>query len=482
MSSRASILELFEVGYSLDNGSGEFLFEGISMGLGYRRYGLVGRNGVGKTTLVKIIMQELESSEGTVRVFGNVGYLAQNEGELESLSGGELTQLKLAKAVKGDPDLLILDEPTNHLDREARERLYAFVRGYKKGLLLISHDRELLGLMDEIIEMSSLGVRCYGGNYEDYREKKQEEVESAESEYASACDQLKKKKRQIQEKRERKDRKDARGRAIRKTGLVPRIELNAKQGRAEKTQARMNKELIRQEEEAQRKKKEAFEKIEMAGKLRIDLSRTAIGSGKQVLKCENVGYCYPRTEDGVLKGVSFELVGPERVGLVGGNGSGKSTLLKVILGELEASEGTVEIKVDSVGYLDQRVGFLNEEETVLENFRRFNRGMSETEVRYALARFLFPNREALKRVSVLSGGERVRLGLACQLMAEKPRQLLILDEPTNHLDLDSVEAVESALREYRGALLVVSHDDRFMENIGVGRWIDLGNKPSPTLR
>jgi ATPase subunit of ABC transporter with duplicated ATPase domains len=172
----------------------------------------------------------------------------------------------------------------------------------------------------------------------------------------------------------------------------------------------------------------------------------------------------------VLSDLSFRLTGPERVALVGGNGAGKSTLIRLAIGGLAPTAGTVTRGV-AVALLDQRAAVLDEGQTILENFRRLNPAAGANEAHAALARFLFRNVAAHQTVATLSGGERLRAGLACVLMAADPPQLLILDEPTNHLDLDSVQAVESALAGYDGALLIASHDEDFLDAVGVERRI-----------
>jgi len=176
----------------------------------------------------------------------------------------------------------------------------------------------------------------------------------------------------------------------------------------------------------------------------------------------------------VLDGVTLRIRGPERVAVVGSNGSGKTTLLRIATGDLAPDEGTVRrLAADEIAFLDQPGARLDPERSVLENFSAFHSRMDDTATRYALARFLFAHDAALQLVGTLSGGQRLRASLACVLGAERPPAFLVLDEPTNHLDLESMSAMESALREYDGALLVVSHDAAFLEAIGVERRIVL---------
>jgi ATPase subunit of ABC transporter with duplicated ATPase domains len=175
----------------------------------------------------------------------------------------------------------------------------------------------------------------------------------------------------------------------------------------------------------------------------------------------------------VVEEASFRIIGPERVALTGPNGAGKTTLIRLAVGEIEPQGGRV-VRGVAAALLDQRTSLLKESETLLEAFRRLNPGANDNAAHAALARFVFRNDAAHKRVCELSGGERLRAALACVLMSDEPPQLIVLDEPTNHLDLDSIGAVEAALRGYDGALLVVSHDRDFLAAIGVEREITLG--------
>lgn len=165
--------------------------------------------------------------------------------------------------------------------------------------------------------------------------------------------------------------------------------------------------------------------------------------------------------------------GPERVALLGANGSGKTTLIKLILGELQPLNGNINVGVQQVNYLDQDTYQLYPDRTVLENFMLFNPEINDSNTRLYLAQFLFKNKDVLKAVRLLSGGEKLRALLACILMSKQPPQLLILDEPTNHMDLASIAAIESCLLNYKGALIVISHDEYFLKHIGITKYINI---------
>ena len=246
---------------------------------------------------------------------------------------------------------------------------------------------------------------------------------------------------------------------------------HGKRRRAEASSGDLQNLSERQITEAEAAASSARERIEILEKMKVSLASTGLPPGRTVFTLQGVVASYgPATP--VLRGVSFEMRGPERAAITGANGSGKSTLLKVITGALTPMEGEARVHVPVV-MLDQDVSLLDKDATILDNFKRLNPQADENACRAALARFRFGAGAALQDVASLSGGERLRAGLACVLGGVLPPQLLILDEPTNHLDIASLEAVEAGLSAYDGALLVVSHDEAFLERIGVTRWIAL---------
>lgn len=207
--------------------------------------------------------------------------------------------------------------------------------------------------------------------------------------------------------------------------------------------------------------------MEVTDSIDVSLPATHVPNGKVILSIEAVTFSYPNSSRVIFDNFSLKLQGPERIALTGTNGSGKTTLIKLILGELPPGSGKIYVGTPYVSYLDQNISQLSLGLSVLENFQRFNPEASIQEAHQALALFLFKNVAALKLVKDLSGGERLRALLACVLMKKHPPQLLILDEPTNHLDLHSIENIESALKNYEGAMIVISHDEKFLENIQV---------------
>jgi ATPase subunit of ABC transporter with duplicated ATPase domains len=510
---------------------GHTLFSDLSLAFGRERTGVVGRNGVGKTTLLRLIAGLAEPVEGTVMRAGRVGFLQQAvewpadaavpdaldvAGGLEtiarvlagmgtaddlaeadwtledriadalvevglagldprrsigSLSGGEQTRLRLAGLLLDTPDLLVLDEPTNHLDREGRAIVAGVLERWKGGAVVVSHDRSLLRRMDRIVELSSLGAAVYGGGYDLYVERKAAERAAAEQGLEAAERDVGRVARETRRAVEKKARRDKAGRAFAARKSEPKILLGAMAERAENSGARENRLAQRRAAEAEAVLTGARERVERVRALDIPLPTTGLASGRTVVSLVDATWDAP---DGrrIVGPVSLRLTGPERVAVTGPNGAGKTTLLRLLSGDLTPSAGRVE-RTAQAALLDQEAALLRPDETLIEAYRRLNPAATANAAHAALARFLFRNAAAQRVVGTLSGGERLRAGLACVMTGERPPQLLILDEPTNHLDLESIAAVEAALSAWDGALVVVSHDDDFLAAVGVGRTLRL---------
>jgi len=243
--------------------------------------------------------------------------------------------------------------------------------------------------------------------------------------------------------------------------------------RSGKTSGKLSTKEERLLKNAERQLQEAKEKIEVINQIKIELPKTYVPSRKMVAKLENVTFMYEGQNRSIINNYSLIVSGPERIALMGDNGSGKTTLVKLIQGILKPCNGKINVGVSQISYLDQNISILNPALTILDNYKKLNPDIKETNARFNLADFLFRNVDVLKRVSDLSSGEKLRVALACVLTSNEPPQLLILDEPTNHLDLESTAALESALSCYQGALIVISHDTQFIKNVGVSRTINL---------
>ena len=509
---------------------GRALYSDCNLTFTAERTGLVGRNGVGKTTLLKLIAGKLHPQAGTIATTGTVGWLRQSgapgpddtiadlfgvrgalalleqaeagdatadelaeadwtlkallrkaldaigldagpKTPLSMLSGGQQTRAALAALIFYQPDFLLLDEPTNNLDREGRERVIALLAAWPKGAIVVSHDRELLDTMDAIVEVTSLDVTRYGGNWSLYRERKALELAAARKDLGEAERRLDDLASSARETAERKARKDGAGRKKALKGDMPRILIGGLKMRSEATSGANARLAEDRQAEAQVAAETAQARIEVLQPLSVTLASTGLPEGRTVLdvSAASAGYSFDAP---VFAGLSFTVTGPERIAICGANGSGKTTLLHVIAGRLPTLSGKVNVKVP-FAMLDQQVELLDGAASILANFRRLNPGTDDNACRAALARFMFRADAALQTVCDLSGGQRLLAGLACVLGGSAPPPLLILDEPTNHLDIDAIEAVEAGLRAYDGALLVVSHDAAFLDAIGISRRITL---------
>ncbi|MEU5113579.1 ABC-F family ATP-binding cassette domain-containing protein [Streptomyces longwoodensis] len=506
---------------------GTAVLDGLDVSFGPGRTGLVGVNGSGKSTLLKLIAGELTPVDGSVRVAGDIGHLPQNVtldtrlrvdqalgiaerraalhaieagdvrpehfeavgddwdveeralatlGELGlghigldrtvgEVSGGESVLLRLAALLLRRPDVLLLDEPTNNLDLYARRRLYAAVASWPGVLVVVSHDRELLDLVDQIADLRGGEVVWYGGNYTAYEEALAVEQEAAERMVRVAEADVRRQKRELTDAQVKLARRKRYGQKMWEQKREPKIVMGARKRAAQES---AGKHRILHEErlaEARDRLDEAVDAVRDDDEIRVELPYTAVPPGRGVLSLRELRLAY-----GTPVTVSLDLHGPERVALVGRNGAGKTTLLRTVAGELAPAAGEAHAHVP-LRFLPQRLDVLDDALTVAENVARFAPGATNNRVRARLAHFLFRGARADQRAGTLSGGERFRAALAALMLAEPAPQLLMLDEPTNNLDMASVRRLTSALESYEGALVVASHDLPFLESIGITRWL-----------
>ncbi|WP_406358181.1 ATP-binding cassette domain-containing protein [Streptomyces sp. NBC_01635] len=521
------------------------VLEDLDVAFGLGRTGLIGVNGSGKSTLLKLIAGELRPADGTVRVTGEVGYLPQNVtldttlrvdealgiaaqraalhaieagdvaethfetvgddwdveeralatlGELGlgeigldrtigEVSGGESVLLRLAALLLRRPDVLLLDEPTNNLDLYARRRLYTAVGNWPGVMVVVSHDRELLELVDQIADLRRVNtaarsasveggggrrvgeVTWYGGNYTAYEEALAVEQEAAERTVRVAEADLRKQKRELSDAHAKLARRKRYGQKMWDQKREPKIVMGARKRAAQES---AGKHRIMHEERlagAKERLDEAVEAVRDDDEIRVDLPYTAVPPGRTVLTLTDLALAYGARVDG-----GFELRGPERVALIGRNGAGKTTLLRTVAGELPPVSGEATAQVP-LRFLPQRLDVLDGELSVADNVARFAPGATNNRIRARLARFLFRGARADQKAVTLSGGERFRATLAALMLAEPAPQLLMLDEPTNNLDIASVRQLTTALESYEGALIVASHDLSFLESVGITRWL-----------
>jgi ATPase subunit of ABC transporter with duplicated ATPase domains len=534
---------------------GASVLSGLTVSFGPGRTGLIGVNGSGKSTLLKLIAGELRPGSGAVRTHGEVGYLPQaitlgthqsvsgllgitaarnalhaieagETGEdvfavigddwdveerarawldrlgldrvglddrVERLSGGETIGVALAALFLRRPDILLLDEPTNNLDLDARQRLYDAVASWTGVMVIVSHDRELLALMDQIADLSGGEIRMYGGNLDAYEDLLAAEQAAAGRAVTAAAADVRREQRDLIDAQVKQARRDRMGRKVAASGGLPRIVAYARKRAAQETAGRSRGLHSERLEAARGRLDEAEQAVRDDAEIRVDLPGTAVPAGRTVLTITGLdgtrwhpaSPASPAAEtlaapptppklDAPSVSTLAELIvrGPERIALTGPNGAGKTTLLRAIAG-LAIRPG-VTVRLGAVtGYLPQRLDILDDSLSVVDNVRAAAPAASVNEVRASLARFLFRGDRAERLASTLSGGERFRAVLAALLLAQPAPQLLLLDEPTNNLDMASVRQLSQALEGYRGALLVASHDVPFLRSAGITRWLRL---------
>src|SRR6266571_1440499 len=543
------------------------VLSGLTVSFGPGRTGLIGVNGSGKSTLLRLVAGELPPGSGVVLARGEVGYLPQaitlgthrsvsdllgitaaraalhaiEAGEtsedlyaivgddwdveerarawldrlglthlglddrVERLSGGETILVALAALFLRRPDIMLLDEPTNNLDLDARKRLYDAVASWTGVMVIVSHDRELLGLVDQIADLSGGEIRMYGGNLDAYEELLAAEQAAAERAVSSAAADVRREQRDLVEAQVKQARRDRMGRKVAASGGLPRIVAYARKRAAQETAGRSRGLHAGRLDAARGRLDEAEQAVRDDAEIRVDLPGTAVPAGRTVLTVTGLSGAYwhpaatladaasapvladaapatlpadpaaPPAEPAAppVKTLAELIVrGPERIALTGPNGSGKTTLLRAIAG-LAARPGVTVRLGAVVGYLPQRLDILDDSLSVVDNVRAAAPAASVNEVRASLARFLFRGDRADRPASTLSGGERFRAVLAALLLAQPAPQLLLLDEPTNNLDMASARQLSQALEGYRGALLVASHDAPFLRSAGITRWLRL---------
>ena len=350
-------------------------------------------------------------------------------------------------------------------------------------MVIVSHDRDLLGLVDQIAGLSGGQIRIYGGNLDAYTE-----LLAAERAVTAASAEVRREQRDLVEAQVKQARHDRQGRRVAASQSIPRIVMHARKGAAQETAGR-SRELHSERLQAARDRLEQAEQaVRDDAEIRVDLPGTAVPAGRTVLTVTGLDGAHwhpaatstdpaPATAadpDATPVATLTELIvrGPERIALNGPNGSGKTTLLRAIAGLAERPGVTVR-RGAVTGYLPQRLDILDNSLSVADNVRAAAPAASVNEVRASLARFLFRGDRAERPASLLSGGERFRAVLAALLLAQPPPQLLLLDEPTNNLDMASVRQLSQALEGYRGAFLVASHDVPFLRSAGITRWLRL---------
>lgn len=517
-----SSITLTDVGLTWPDGSA--VLAGITGTFSVGRTGLVGVNGSGKSTLLRLIAGDLTPTNGRITTAGDVDYLPQTltldvnatvadllgitpkldalhaieagdvseqrfealgddwdietdaaealrsigmggtqlDRRVDELSGGESMLVAIAGLRLRRAPITLLDEPTNNLSRDARATLADLVRSWPGTLVVVSHDIALLELMEETAELHDGQLSVFGGPYSAWKAALDVEQDAAVQAARTAAQTVKAEKRQRIEAEAKLASRAQTAKKNRENKRAAPIVMNGWASSAQVAAGKLRSEAQARVQTAQAVLDRADARVRDDAHIVVDLPDPDVASGRRI--AELIGTSR-----------SFVVQGPERIGLVGPNGVGKTTLLESLLLGTPAEPGQAGgvLFTDRVGYLAQRLDGLDDDASVLDNVSAAAPTVPVGIIRNRLARFLLRGSTVERPVRSLSGGERFRVSLARLLLADPPPQLLILDEPTNNLDLTSVEQLVDALRAYRGAILVVSHDEAFLERLDLTRTLEL---------
>lgn len=514
----------------------DLLFTDVNLTVNtYDKIALVGNNGVGKSTLLQIIAGLLSPSEGSVQlnttpyyvpqVFGQYNHLTvaqalQAAGKLnalqeilngnlsetnykvldddwtieerciealqywqldgitlqqkmETLSGGQKTKVLLSGVSLNKPEFVLLDEPSNHLDIAGRNLLSEFIESGAGTLMIASHDRALLNRLNMVWELGRNGIRVYGGNYDFYAAQKKLELNTLSDEVKSKEKALRKAKEKERTTMERQQKLDSRGKKKQEKAGLPTISMNTFRNNAEKSTSKMK--YVHAEKTGMLAEELSTLRKALPGidTMKFGFNNASLHTGKILFRANNINFNYGNN---LLwqHDLSLEITSGERIALKGSNGSGKTTLIKILLGQLNVCNGTVYRAIDKAVYIDQDYSLIDNHLTVYEQAQQFNSSaLQEHEIKIRLSRFLFTKEYWDKSCSGLSGGERMRLMLCCLTINNKAPDMIVLDEPTNNLDIQNIDILTAAVNEYKGTLIIVSHDEVFLEETGVTRAIHI---------
>jgi ATPase subunit of ABC transporter with duplicated ATPase domains len=512
------------------------LFDNINLTVNnHEKIALIGNNGSGKSTLLKLISKELQPLDGQLfvdtkpyfvpQIFGQYNHLTIGQAlkvenklkalqeilngnvteenystldddwtieercndalkywqltnldlmqKMETLSGGQKTKVFLAGISIHQPELILLDEPSNHLDVAGRKLLYNFIQSTQNTLIIVSHDRKLLNLLGKVAELDKRGITIYGGNYDFYMEQKLIENNALNQDLQSKEKALRKAKEKERETLERQQKLDIRAqKGLGKAGL-PKIVSNTWKNSAERSTAKIagvHTEKIGGLKEELQELRSALPNID---KMKFGFDNSALHKGKTLIKADEINYSY-KNHPLWKENLTFQITSGERLVLKGINGSGKTTLIKIILEKLEPQTGKIYRADNKAVYIDQDYSLIDNQLKVYEQAQQFNvSALQEHEIKIRLNRFLFTKDDWDKSCSALSGGEKMRLILCCLTINNQSPDIIILDEPTNNLDIQNIEILTAAINEYQGTLIVVSHDETFLEQTKIEQTIQL---------
>lgn len=439
---------------------GEPIFQNLNLSLSEPEVvAVIGDNGVGKTTLLRLIAEELKPDDGSVRSYGTIGFLRQTQDDLPEKSGGEKTQIRLVELFRQNPEILLLDEPTNNLDSEGKSWLLRNLRGYYGLIVIVSHDRNFLTQVAErIIYLHDGEVENFPGSYQKFCEYQVQKRQQQLQNYEQTQHEKKKLERQLKFARDR-GRKSNR-RSYNKMSDESRLHYNGKRMAAQNSAGQVIRATHSKLEHLNNVKKPLERKF-YAAEVHSELLHD-----KKLLEVTDLAKSYGKKN--LFQNLSFEVRTGERVRVMGRNGSGKSTLFRIILEQATADNGKIwQAPNLKLGYISQDVTGFDLEKSFLAQ----NEDLDKTAVCQAATTMDFAPRDMKQPLKNLSRGQMTKLSILKLIL--QPLDLVILDEITNHLDIRAQENVEGALKNYRGALLVATHDEAFAAAIGFEKMIEL---------
>lgn len=513
--------------------TGDTLFGPLNHALEPALCGLVGRNGSGKSRLLQLLAGGQAPSHGHIERFTSVAYVAQHhelppaltvagllgldnrfaalarvaQGEMRpedadlldghwdlaerlsagfaelslpafdpwlpagTLSGGERAKALLCGAFLSGADYLLLDEPTNHLDMAGREWLRQQLARWRGGALIASHDRELLGKLPRILELTAGDLQSYGGNFAVYQQQRDAQQLAARAALEHAATERRRARAKMRKEHDASLRRSAQTLRTVDSLNIASFERVAYKGAAKARPGTLRRQHSEQNDAFNAAVSQARERVTEASSVMFMLPGSQIAAGKQVLELQEL--VLPHCSLPPLNG---RISGPMRVALRGPNGCGKTTLLKTVLGLESPISGSCRLSVQAA-WLDQHLSQFDLSRSVMELLNLGDAPLEEGVLRSRLAQLQLTADKVTLPLHSLSGGERLKAALASVLWRREPAQLLLLDEPTNHLDLTSTEAIEASLATFPGALMVVSHDEEFLQALGlthVLQWRETG--------
>jgi len=509
------IIHAHQLSYQLE--SGEWLFHPFDFHFPQGRTAIVGRNGIGKSVLLQLLLGKREPTSGHVVCHGKIGYYAQHTSDLDTesrlaeflgvakalnalraietgsieqqhfddlgeqwdiaettqalldelritlplnarcglLSGGQLAALKLKRLFLSNCDALVLDEPSNHLDQIGRQWLIDQLRQEDRPVLVVSHDRALLMQMDRIVRITAEGLHWFEGNYAHYQQQWQQQQEALSRRVVQLQNEQKAIEREIQKSQEKAQKRANQGAKALKSGSQPKILMDAKKNSAEKSRSAALVNARNQRQRNQQQLQGLQSTLVRESDPKLYLTEISNGKKRTLLSVENY------RADGVNHlPLTLLLRQGEHCRLSAANGGGKSRFLKAVASLHDEYQGHIQRNAP-VMYLDQHYALVDLNQSLLDNLTGFCEGLTANDARLLLAGIGFRGDTVYRLAKHLSGGEKMKLAmLMVSHVANEP--ILLLDEPDNHLDLESKQALAKALAHYQGALIIVSHDDYFV--------------------